>query len=211
MRSSLRKPCPRWTRRKEARPGEIVSAALDLFVERGYKATRLEDVARRAGVSKGTLYLYFPNKEELFKAVVREALVPNLERAEQLVEQHRGSAADLIRDLVEGWWGAIGQTRLSGIPKLVLAESGNFPELARFYLEEVVQRGHRLFARALERGMGSGEFRKLEVQYALRILIAPLVLALLWKHSLGLYEKKPMDMTQYLRALVDIMLHGLLA
>ena len=81
------KPIPRWSRRKDARPAELTRAALELFVERGYAATRLEDVAKRAGVSKGTLYLYFDSKEELFKAVVREGLVPALERGERMVER----------------------------------------------------------------------------------------------------------------------------
>jgi AcrR family transcriptional regulator len=107
-------PAPRWTRRKEARPAELLAAALELFVERGYAATRLEDVARRAGVSKGTVYLYFPGKEDLFKAVVREGLVPLLERGEKVVAEHEGSAVDLIRELVRGWWEGIGMTLRPG-------------------------------------------------------------------------------------------------
>ncbi|NIO41831.1 MAG: TetR family transcriptional regulator, partial [Burkholderiales bacterium] len=113
---------------KEARPAELISAALDLFVERGFAATRLEDVAARAGVSKGTCYLYFPSKEHLFKAVVRGGIVPAIERAEKRFEDHRGSASALIRDIVKGWWISVGNTRLGGIPKLMIAESGNFPE-----------------------------------------------------------------------------------
>src|SRR5262252_8704646 len=103
-------PKPRWERRKDARPAELLAAALDLFVERGYAATRLDDVARRAGVSKGTVYLYFSSKEELFKAVVREGLVPLLERGEKMVAEHRGSIATLIDQLVRGWWEAVGHT-----------------------------------------------------------------------------------------------------
>src|SRR6202007_3304015 len=109
----------RWERRKEARPQELLAAALDLFVERGYAATRLDDVARRAGVSKGTVYLYFSSKEEVVKAVAREGLVPLLERGEKMVADHRGSIAALIEQLVRGWWEAVGQTPFAGLPKLM--------------------------------------------------------------------------------------------
>lgn len=155
----------RWTRRKEARPAELISAALDLFVERGFSATRLEDVAARAGVSKGTLYVYFPSKEELFKAVVRGGIVPAIERAEKLLDEHRGNADSLIRDIVKGWWVSVGSTRLGGIPKLMLSESRNFPELTQFYFREVISRVHQLVAAAVQRGIDSGEFRPVDVEY----------------------------------------------
>ncbi|MEA5098800.1 MAG: helix-turn-helix domain-containing protein, partial [Burkholderiaceae bacterium] len=103
---------PRWARRKEARPGEILAVALDLFVERGYAATRLEEVAQRAGVSKGTLYLYFAGKEELFKAVVRENLVSVLNDAEELLDHYSGNSIELFRQIILGWWQRIGSTKL---------------------------------------------------------------------------------------------------
>src|SRR3954466_4267347 len=95
---------PRWERRKDARPQELLAAALDLFVERGFASTRLEDVAKRAGVSKGTLYLYFTNKEELFKAVVRENIIPSIGEAEDAMATFEGSTADLFRYFINGWW-----------------------------------------------------------------------------------------------------------
>src|SRR3954469_7259386 len=113
---------PRWERRKEARPQELLAAALDLFVERGFAATRLDDVAARAGVSKGTLYLYFANKEELFKAVVRESMLPALDEAEDLIKHHQGHSAALFEDIIMGWWERIGQSKVSGITKLIMAE-----------------------------------------------------------------------------------------
>src|SRR6478672_4464076 len=131
---------PRWERRKDARPQELLAAALDLFVERGYAATRLEDVAAQAGVSKGTLYLYFANKEDLFKAMVRENVVPVIGEAESIIDGHEGASADLFREIILGWWERIGNTKLSGITKLMMAESGNFPEVAQFYHDEVISR-----------------------------------------------------------------------
>jgi AcrR family transcriptional regulator len=200
---------PRWERRKESRPSELLDAALDLFIERGFNATRLDDVAQRAGVSKGTLYIYFTNKEELFKAVIRKGIVPYLQRAEQLLDQYRGSSRDLIKQIIKSWWDSIGATRLSGIPKLVVAESGNFPEIARFYLEEVIHRGHRICARALQRGIDSGEFRKMDVNYALRIVIAPVVLLLIWKHSLQPFERKALNVERYLKTHLEILFDGI--
>jgi len=128
----------RWHRRKDERPAEIVSAALNLFVERGFMATKLDDVAKQAGVSKGTVYLYFQNKEDLFRAVVQEMVLPEIERIEKVISSHRGSAEDLLRRLVKQWWQNVGESRLSGIPKLIIAEAGNFPGLAQFFVEKVV-------------------------------------------------------------------------
>src|ERR1700751_1032279 len=127
----------RWRRRKEARPGEILDAALACFAEHGFAATRLDDVAHRAGVTKGTLYLYFPNKEELFKAVVAQALVPNPERGEALLSAaaEPQSAATLLAEMVRGW-AELARSSAGAIPKIVVSEAGKFPDLARFYREQ---------------------------------------------------------------------------
>src|SRR5215472_4927653 len=141
---SLAPATTQWQRRKAERPAEIAAAALTCFAERGYAATRLDDVARRAGVTKGTLYLYFPNKEEIFKAVVRQVVVPNLTRSEEIVRQSKEPAPAVLGQLIANW-SQVMATPASAIPKIVLAEAGNFPDIARFYLDEVVHRGVRLF------------------------------------------------------------------
>jgi len=200
---------PRWSRRKEARPEEITAAALELFVERGYAATRLEDVASRAGVSKGTVYLYFANKEELFKAVVREGLVSPLEAFKGAADQFEGSTFDLLRMLVRVWWERIGSTRLSGIPKLINAESGNFPELARFYVSEVVDPGHETIASLVKRGIARGEFRDVDPDHTARLIVAPLLLSMLWRNSLSQHSQQNLDTMQYLNAHLDLLERGL--
>ena len=202
---------PRWERRKDARPAELLAAALELFVERGYAATRLDDVARQAGVSKGTVYLYFPSKEELFKAVVREGLVPLLERGEKMVAGHDGSAAELIRDLVHGWWESIGKTPFAGLPKLMISECRNFPELGRFYVDEVMARGHKLVRRAVQRGLDSGEFRDLDPEYVARLIFAPLVLMVVWRYSFDFCSATNLEPSSYIDQHLDILLRGLLA
>ena len=130
---------PRWHRRKEARPGEILAAALTEFVERGYAATRLDDIARRAGVTKGTMYLYFENKEELFKAVVREHLRPLLAETRQLAVDTEGSARDVLERVLRARWRWMFETQLSGLIKVVMAEANAFPELASWWQAEVMQ------------------------------------------------------------------------
>lgn len=201
---------PRWTRRKDARPQELLAAALDLFVERGYAATRLEDVAAQAGVSKGTLYLYFANKEELFKAVVRENVLPALGEAEETASQFEGSSADLFQKIMMGWWERIGNTKLSGITKLMMAESGNFPEVAKFYHEEVISRANAMIIGMLERGIACGEFRKVDTSQVMNVVAAPMLMLTMWKHSFSACGIEPIAPREYLQCYFDLLLHGLM-
>jgi AcrR family transcriptional regulator len=202
---------PRWTRRKDARPQELLAAALALFVERGFAATRLDDVAARAGVSKGTLYLYFSSKEDLFRAVVRDNLVPVLDEAEQTIASYVGSSANLLRDFIMGWWQRIGDTPLSGLTKLMMAESGNFPEVAKFYHDEIISRSDALIIRVLERGMASGEFRHVDAAQAHLVIVAPILMLMLWRHSFDLCRPEPISVKDYLSTVIDLMMHGLLS
>ncbi|MBI1796491.1 MAG: TetR/AcrR family transcriptional regulator [Candidatus Eisenbacteria bacterium] len=199
----------RWRRLPEERPGHILIAALDAFVENGFAATRLEDVAERAGISKGTLYLYFDSKEALLTAVVRENVVPFVEAAERRVAEFHGSSRDLLVELVRGWWTGMHESRMGGLPKLVLAEAANFPEVARIYFDEVVQRVRGLFAGALRRGIERGEFRPVDVDYTVRVVMAPVVMGLIWKHSLVKCQIDDIDFDRHLNAIIDIVLHGL--
>ena len=201
---------PRWERRKDARPQELLAAAIDLFVERGFASTRLEDVARRAGVSKGTLYLYFENKEELFKAVVRNNIVPAIGDAESSVAEFDGHSGELLRSVMMRWWDRIGNNKVSGIIKLVAAESGNFPELATFYQDEVINRGTRMISSMLERGIARGEFRPINVAQVTQVLIAPMLMLVTWKHSVGPCERESLEPLAFLDAFLDMALHGLL-
>jgi AcrR family transcriptional regulator len=208
MRTTTRTQ-PRWTRRKEARPGELLEAALTLFVERGFAGTRLEDVARLAGVSKGTLYLYYTGKEELFKAVVRESLLPKLDEAEVIISNYEGDSVELLRKIIYRWWERIGNTKLAGLSKLVMSESGNFPELANFYHSEFVLRGASTIANVLNRGIARGDFRAVDTQQVTQIIIAPLMMLMMWKHSLGASKINPISAESYLENLIDVCLFGL--
>jgi len=199
---------PRRTRRKDARPGEIVQAALASFAKRGFAATRLEDVAAAAGISKGTIYLYFPNKEELFRAVVRQAVLPNLEAAEAQFAAHAGSCGDLLRLLAERFLLLL-DSDLTAVPKLVMAESGNFPGIAKFYADTVARRAVRLIEGILERGMQQGEFRRMDVHTAVPLFVSPFLLLLLWKHSLAPHTDLGFDPRAVAAAHLDVLLRGL--
>jgi len=200
---------PRWSRRKQARPGELIAAALDVFVERGFAAARLEDVAARAGVTKGTLYLYFESKEELFKAVVRSALVPILRQAGDFMGTFDGSTPELLRNMIKGWWKSVRGTAVEGLPKLVIAESGNFPEIARFYYDEVIRPARDVFGRVLARGMDRGEFRRFDVDYLERVAVAPLVMLTVWLHTFARYEGPGFDPARYLDTYLDVLIAAL--
>lgn len=209
-------PCPfdtkpRWERRKEARPQEVLAAALDLFVERGFASTRLEDVAKCAGVSKGTLYLYFANKEELFKAVVRASIVPIIGEAEEMIAAFDGPSDQLMRTVIMNWWQRSGECKTSGIPKLIMSEAGNFPDIASFYKEEVIDRGSRMIASMLERAVARGEFRPVDITAMTQVLIAPMLMLMTWKHSVGPCEHAALDPQAFLCTFLDMALHGLTA
>jgi AcrR family transcriptional regulator len=208
-RHSHRSRPPRWRRRKDARPEEILAAALDVFVERGYAAARLDEVARKAGVTKGTIYLYFPGKEALFKAVIRGSVVPRIERAEQAVAEHRGSAAEALRALVRAMWQTVGETNLSGLPKLIVSEAANFPDLARFYWAEVAGRMLRLLVGIVESGIARGEFRAVTPRHAALAAVAPVLFAVIWKHSLYPVSGMDFDFRAFLDAHLENFLRGL--
>jgi len=202
---------PRWTRRKEARPEEITAAALELFVERGYANTRLEDVAARAGVSKGTVYLYFANKEDLFKAVVREVLVARLAEFRGQIEHYQGGTMDLLRLMMRTWWQHVGSTPISGIPKLILSEARNFPEITRFYIDEVVRPGQETLAALIERGIARGEFRPVDPQLTVNLLTAPMLLICMWRNSLEPFSSEKLDAAALLEAHLQLLERGLAA
>ena len=196
-------------RRKEARPAELLAAALTLFVDKGYAATSLERVASHAGVSKGTLYLYYESKEALFKAVIQEGIIPVIAENEAIAAQHTGSSFELLQRLLDNWWTKIGQTAYAGIPKLMVAEARNFPEIAQYYYENVISRGRRLVGTALTRGMDSGEFRSMDVETTIDVVIAPILMLLIWRYSLACCQSDSSDPRHYLQIHLDLLRQGL--
>jgi AcrR family transcriptional regulator len=205
-------PAPR-QRRKEARPQELLDAALELFVEKGFAATRSEEVAARAGVAKGTLYLYYPSKEDLLRAVVRENLSALIAEGASIAGNFEGSTQELLVLLMQTWWQRVGNTAASGIFKIIITEMGNFPDFARFYLQEVIEPGHELFAGVIQRGIDSGELRRVDLDHIVHILIFPMLMMCLHKHSLGVCTDNShlTDPMAFIESHVDVVVHGLLA
>ena len=199
----------RWRRRKEDRPAEILTAALRLFSDKGFALAKLNDVAKEAGVSKGTLYLYFDGKEALFKAVINEFVLPQIAKAEEQAEQYSGSISELMFELQERWRVNILETELSGIPKIMMAEASNFPELAQFYFENVIHRTRNFVENIINIGVERGEFISCNSEYAARTFLTPMVYSAVWKHSLAPFDAD-YDVKEYLKSNLDIFLRGIL-
>ena len=198
-------------RRKEARPGELLDAALDLFVEKGFAATRVEEVAARAGVSKGTLFLYFPSKDELFKAVVRHSISGRFVEWDNDFQAFQGTTREMLGHCMNSWWLRVGAAKASGLTKLIMSEAGNFPEIAAFYRQEVVEPGHCLIRRILQRGMDRGEFRHIDLDYAVYSVVAPMLFLILSRHSMGVCVSgdAELDPTRYIDLQLSVILDGL--
>jgi TetR/AcrR family transcriptional regulator len=197
-------------RRKESRPQELLDAALDLFVEKGFAATRSEEVATRAGVAKGTLYLYYPSKEELLKEVIRHNVVSEITVGLDLVRSFEGSSAELLGEVLRQWWQRVGETRASGIMKLMMSEVRNFPDLAQFYVDEVVGPSNRMLALMVQRGIDRGEFRPVDVQQVVHALAAPMLFLVMHKHSIGACSVgHRIDPATFIATQIDLVLHGL--
>jgi AcrR family transcriptional regulator len=171
---------PRWKRQPEARPGQILDAALEVFAECGVSGARLEDIGRRAGVSKATIYVYFPNKEALFREVIRGTVVSEIEKGERAFAAFEGSATEGLLRHLRGFWAFIRSPKFAPIFRLIHAELAQFPDLGRFYADEVVGRNHRLFAAVIKRGIDQGEFRDVDPLVAARMLSAPFVMHGIW-------------------------------
>ena len=207
---SAASPAATRQRRKEARPQELLDAALDLFVEKGFAATRSEEVASRAGVSKGTLYLYYPSKEELLKEVIRHNVVNQIAEGMEIVRAFDGSSSELLGNVLRLWWERVGETRASGILKLMMSEVRNFPEIAQFWIDEVTSPADRMVAEIVQRGIDSGEFRPVHVGDVVHALISPLLFLVMNKHSLGAcVASARLDPRAIIEAQIDLVLNGL--
>jgi AcrR family transcriptional regulator len=199
----------RWERRKDDRAAEILEAALACFAENGFAATRMEDIARRARITKGTIYLYFESKEDLFKNLARQSIGAQIESVTAHVKAFEGSSADLLRFVL----GTVGHFASTSdrvvLPKVLLAEAGKFPELAEFWRREVIDRGLGLFTTIIRRGQARGEFRKLPPEHAARLCIAPFVIIMFWRTTFSRFDDTPYDYQGLVQSHLDTLLRGL--
>ena len=199
-------PDPKWRRRKDARPEELITAALQLFAEQGFARTNLRDVGKKAGVSKATVYLYFKNKEDLLLAAVQKSVVPILDFGDDYEIDSDAPAAEMIRTLVHRWVDEFEARSAAGLPRLVAAEASQFPELGQLYVDAVLQRARRLFQRILKRGVRAGEFKPIDVRDVVHVLLAPVLQAQIHKASLGTHDPSFPDVHVFLDLHVDLFL-----
>jgi AcrR family transcriptional regulator len=199
----------RWQRRKEARPAEILDAALDVFAEKGLGAARMEDIAARAGVTKGTLYLYFDSKEALFKALLTEAIGERVARASEMVAKFEGPTGELLANVLRLVGGILVTSNRAILPKLVIGEIARFPELHRFYREQVIDRGMAMWEAIIKRGIARGEFRDVPAEHIARLCIGPILTAAIWRALFEQFDDKPYDIQGLIETQIDMLLRGL--
>ena len=200
---------PKFRRRPEARPAEILAAALEVFAARGFQAARLEEVARRAGVSKGALYLYFETKADLFRAVVTEAISPNIEKMKGLA-----AAPAPFEQAARMGLGMMARTvavdrRISGVVKLVIAESRNHPELANIWHETVVEPGVTLISGLIAAAQARGEVRAGDPRLFAFGLMGPIVLSMVWRETFEPIGAQPLDVVALAEQHLDTVLRGM--
>jgi AcrR family transcriptional regulator len=202
---------PKFRRRSAERPAEIVAAALAVFAERGFAAARLDEIAARAGVSKGALYLYYETKEDIFHAVVTQAVAPGLAPVRQAIETFDGPFGGFLQTFAEAAASIVAGGPVGPIAKMIIGESRNFPDLARFWHDEVAGPMLAAMAGAIVRAQARGEVRAGEPRlYALQ-LAAPLLMGALWRETFTPVGAPPLDVERLVRQHFDTLAHGLLA
>jgi AcrR family transcriptional regulator len=201
----------RWRRRKEARPQEILEAALAVFAEKGLAAARMDDIAARAGVTKGTIYLYFPSKNDVFKSLLSTHIAERLKTIGAIVDGFEGPTPQLIANVIRFAGSVLVNSENVVLPKIVISEITKFPELLRFYREEVIERGLGLWEAILKRGIARGEFREVPTAHVARLCVAPLLFSAIWRTTFAALDSDPYDVNGLIETHIDVLLKGLAA
>ena len=194
---------PRFQRRKEDRPQEITEAAFEVFAEKGYARTRVQEVATRAGVSKGLLYLYFETKQALFKAVIRSVVMRRMDALLAAVEETELSSEAFIRGPLVEFMKSLPGSPVAIVIRLLIAEGHRHPDLVDYYWDNVVSKGLQAISDLLERGVSNGEFRETAVSGLPQLVIAPALVSLLWRI---LFASRDLDSDQLIETQIDMLL-----
>src|SRR5215218_6031768 len=195
------KPATNRAERAAERRQAIVEAAMEEFIARGFAATRLDDIAKRAGVAKGTIYLHFKDKESMFEELVRTVIVPVVTRLTALPPP-AGSVRDLVETFASNFLKEVIGTRRGDLVRLIVAEGPRFPSVADFYYREVVSRGMAAMRALIELGIARGEIRQKNLAYYPQILVAPAMIAVIWQSLFARHA--PLDAQDMLRVHLDL-------
>lgn len=199
----------KWQRRKDARPAELLEAALDVFFEKGFAAARLEDIATRAGVSKGTVYLYFKSKDDVFEALVHAIPEPNVDQLRTLAADPSVPADQMLRRVL-GFMGSVLQDeRMRKFPRLVIGEGGRFPKIAETYKRIIIARGLAIISTIIERGIAEGRFRKIDPRHAAYGVMSQILFSAIWKTTFERFDDQPLDAQAFLDQHIDTFLRGI--
>ncbi|HYE44736.1 MAG TPA: TetR/AcrR family transcriptional regulator [Caulobacter sp.] len=201
---------PKFQRRKDDRPGEIVAAALAVFSEKGFAGAKLDEIARRAGVSKGALYLYFETKEELFHAVVKSAIAPNIAMVRQRLESFPGPFGGLLELFLPTIAGVMATSAVAPIGKMVIGEGRNFPELARYWHDELVAPMIGLVSGMIAAAQARGEVRAGDPRLYAAQIMAPFLMAVLWRETFVPVGAEPFDINQLAAQHLGVLKAGML-
>jgi AcrR family transcriptional regulator len=187
--------------RTAERRAAIVEAALEEFIARGFAATRLDDIAKRAGVAKGTIYLHFKDKESMFEELISTAIVPLIGRL-MPPPSMSGSVRDALEGFAKAFITEVATTRRGDIVRLIVAEGPRFPAIADFYYREVISRGLGGMRALIELAIARGEIRQPELARFPQIVVAPAIVAVIWK---SLFDRhSPLDALEMLRVHLDL-------
>lgn len=201
---------PKWRRRKEDRPGDICRAALQVFAEKGFAGARIEEIAKRAGLSKGAVYLYFPTKEDIFRAVVREAVAPNIEAMQRTVLAMELPFAVLVRTLLPRFAEVVTAVPVGAVVKMVIGESRNFPELAKVWHDDVILKAIGLLASVIEQAQERGEVRPGDPRIHAFSIIGPMLIGVIWRETFTPVGGAPVDLPAIARQHAETVLEGLI-
>lgn len=195
-------PASNRAERAAERRGAIIEAAMDEFIARGFAATRLDDIAKRAGVAKGTIYLHFKDKESMFEELIRTAIVPLVMRLASTPPPPGASVRDMVEQFAQNFVTEIATTRRGDLVRLIVAEGPRFPAVADFYYREVVMRGLGGMRALIERGIATGEIKQKKLAEFPQIMVAPALIAVIWQSLFGRHA--PLDAIAMFRVHLDL-------
>lgn len=195
-------------RRKEHRPQELIEAGLQEFALNGFAATRMIDIAKRAGVAKGTIYVYFESKEALFEAAIRSQILPHVDQISIMVSAYEGTTKDLIKFIIQMMYDKIFAGNASVLICVMITEGPKFPNLVHFYYQTIVSRGLEVLGKIVDRGIQRGEIKSSAISKDPRLLVAPIMFAAMWKTVFN--NEKPIDLEQYCETHLDVLFNGIL-